>query len=566
MKDKTALYLIKRNPLFYIAFIAFFPLAILSTGYFNSFRFGTWNIDIWSEDFGAYWELYSVALIGIYIFIFFMFFSFEYIYLVKNSGVAECAEAINGGSLKLYKQQYIILIILSFIEFLISLLFFVYAYFRWNILHTEYLIYAVKFAFINVFLISVLASSVGVLICSLLNRVTGYFVMLLISVFQIIVFRFNLSSLVSNSITAKNTYLCEIINIFTSDTDYPIIPQFGYSVQPYKLFTLLFWIVLCVFALVLLSAVKTRNIKKLALSTGSLIVSVICVIGAITPSSRLYINNSYPTSAIVGDIKLVGSQKSEKADFSVLKYDVLLNIKQELSAKVTVSINNKTPGDYKFTLWSAFNVLNITDEKGDELSFSRDGCYITVHGKSKNEKLTFEYKGFSYRFFSNTQGVYLPGHFPYYPLPGFLNVIYENEQGVGFINNQFKNSVEFNVKVLSPLKIFSNLESNGKNEFEGKSTTLYIYGGFVDEKEINGVKVIYPYFDGQSRPNILEQYINIGLENKILKKGDIVFVGPRLISGADERIMLFENGCYVNSVLSLKSDDEYAPVTKPVYF
>ncbi len=566
MKDKTALYLIRRNPLFYIAFIAFFPLAIFSTGYINSFKFGTWNIDIWSEDFGAFWEIYSVALIGVYTFIFFMFFSFEYIHLSKNSGIVECARAITGGNFKLYKQQYITLIIFSFIEFLISLFFFICAYFRWNIEYTEYLVYAIKFSFINVFLISVLGSSIGVLIGSLLSRVTGYFIMLLVSIFEIIVFRFNLTSLTANSGTKLNTYLWEIINIFTSDTDRPIIPQLGYSVQPYKLFTLLFWIGLCVFALALVNVIKTKNIKKLFLNTICLILSVICGIGAITPSSRLYLNNSNPNSAIIGDVKFVGTQKSEKATFSVSKYEVLLNIKQKLSAKVTISIDNKTPGDYKFTLWSAFNVLKVTDEKGNKLSFSRDGCYITIHGKNKNEKLTFEYEGFSHRFFSNSQGIYLPGHFPYYPLPGFLNIIYEDEQGVNFINNQFENHVEFNVKVLSPLKIFSNLNSIGENEFQGKSSTLYIYGGFVDEKEISGVKVVYPYFDGQARPNILKQYINIGLEKEHIKKGDIVFVGPRLTSGTHERIMLFENGCYVNSVLSFESDDEYAPITKPVYF
>lgn len=566
MKDKTALYLIKRNPLFYIAFIVFFPLAIFSTGYINSFGFGTFGIDVWSEDFGAFWEIYSVALIGVYIFIFFMFFSFEYIQLSKNSGVAECARATTGGSFKLYKQQYAVLIAFSFIEFLISLAFFICAYFRWNINYSEYLIYAIKFSFINVFLVSALASSVGVLISILLRRVTGYFVMLLVSVFEIIVFRFNLTSLAANSGMKGNTYLWELINIFNSDTDHPLISQFGYSVQPYKLCTILFWIALCVFALVLVDVIKTGNMKKLTFSAISSVLAVVCIIGAITPSSRLYLNNSNPNSAINGDMKFVGTQKSEKADFSVSKYDVLLDIDQVLSASVTVSIDNKTPGDYKFTLWSAFNVLKVTDEKGDALGFSRDGCYITVHGKNKNEKLTFEYEGFSHRFFSNSQGIYLPGYFPYYPLPGFLNIVHGDERGVNFINNQFENQVEFNVKVRSPLKVFSNLNSNGESEFQGKSATLYIYGGFVDEKEINGVKVVYPYFDGQARSYILKQYINIGLEKGIVKKGDIVFVGPRLTSGTNERIMLFKNGCYVNSVLSFESDDEYAPITKPVYF
>lgn len=566
MKDKTALYLIKRNPLFYIAFIAFFPLAIASTGYVNSFRFGSWNIDIWSEDFGALWEIYSVALIGVYTLIFFMFFSFEYIHLSKNSGIVECGRATAGGNFKLYKQQYIILILFSFIEFLISVFFFICAYFRWNIAYTEYLVYAIEFSFLNVFLISVLGSSIGVLIGILLNRVTGYFAMLLVSVFEIIVFKFNLTSLTSNSSTEFNSYLREIINIFTSDTDRPIISQYGYSVQPYKLFTLLFWIGLCVFALALLNETRTGNYKKIFLSSICLTLSVVCGVCAITPSSRLYLNNSNPYSAINGDIKFVGVQKSEKADFSVSEYDVLLKIKQKLTAKVIVSINNKNPGDYKFTLWSAFNVLKVTDEKGNELDFSRDGCYITVHGKNKKEKLTFEYEGFSHRFFSNSQGVYLPGHFPYYPLPGFLNIVYENERGVNFINNQFKNQVKFNVKVQSPLKIFSNINSVGENEFQGESSTLYLYGGFVDEKEISGVKVIYPYFDGQAKVGILEQYINIGLEKKTVKKGNIVFVGPRLTSGTNERIMLFDNGCYVNSVLSFDSDDEYAPITKPVFF
>ncbi len=287
---------------------------------------------------------------------------------------------------------------------------------------------------------------------------------------------------------------------------------------------------------------------------------------AAVPSSRVCLNSEYMTNSITGDFAVVGAGKTEKANFSVLEYDIKLKIREKLFAETTVCIDNDNPGDYRFTLYSDFDVKSVTDEGGKKLGFSRDGCYITIHGNSKNEKLTFSYSGFSYRFFSNSQAVYLPGHLPYYPLPGFLNVLGSDERGSYFLNNQSQNKVLFNVKVSSPLKIFSNLESSEKNVFTGKASSLYLYGGFVDEKTINSVKVVFSYLDGQARPQLLESCIKTGFEKGLIEVGDTVFVGPSVTATASERIMLFDDGCYLCNVMCFDAYEGYANISEPLYY
>lgn len=186
-------------------------------------------------------------------------------------------------------------------------------------------------------------------------------------------------------------------------------------------------------------------------------------------------------------------QYNEPADFDITSMDIDLKIRNQLKASVTIKVNDTSLDDYKFTLSRYYKIKSIKASDGTELAFDREGDYLTVYNISGNDTLCFMYSGASYIFYSNSQGVFLPAGFAFYPINGFHYVYDLTTQGT--IRPHLSKSVPITLNIDYKNKIFSNLDADENGGYSGIADGITVASGFYKEMEVSGCRVIFKYTD-----------------------------------------------------------------------
>lgn len=244
-------------------------------------------------------------------------------------------------------------------------------------------------------------------------------------------------------------------------------------------------------------------------------------------------------------------QKNEEPNFEITGYDMNFKIKNLLSGDVTVKVDNPNLTEYHFTLYYGYKLKSVTNSNGEKLKYDRDGDYITVHTDASTESFNFKYKGFSQVFYSNSQSSNLLGGFAYYPINGFRYVYSLADQGS--IRTKLSKSVPMSVKVDCGKTMFSNLESTGKNTFEGTSDSLTLVSGFYKEINTDGVRMIYPYYDASED---YETQLKMLIEAKPKYKGKTVILASGSGSSADDRIFTASDQVLATNIATLCDDQQ----------
>ena len=187
------------------------------------------------------------------------------------------------------------------------------------------------------------------------------------------------------------------------------------------------------------------------------------------------------------------ANNDEIANFRVTSYSMKLQIISELDADVTILMEGQGQENYTFTLYHGFIINYITDGCGNNMNYTQNGDYVTVNVPKDQEvsKLIFRYSGWHDSLFSTAQGIYLPGYFCYYPIPG-RRTVYSNGQIV-FAQKQ-PEPCNFSVSVRALCPLFSNLKEENKGLFCGNASTLTIIGGLYQERTINGIRYVLPWW------------------------------------------------------------------------
>jgi len=105
---------------------------------------------------------------------------------------------------------------------------------------------------------------------------------------------------------------------------------------------------------------------------------------------------------------------------TVAHYEVDLDIRSRLSGRVVMTLDEPFLRTPTFTLFRGYHLSSITDAHGRQLDFSREGNHITIltPDQEHTTDFIFEYAGSGYGHYANSQGIFLPGSFPWYPWPG----------------------------------------------------------------------------------------------------------------------------------------------------
>ena len=83
-------------------------------------------------------------------------------------------------------------------------------------------------------------------------------------------------------------------------------------------------------------------------------------------------------------------------------------------------------------------------------------------------------------------------------MPGW-NKIYQNEGEYRYVDNRLKDPARFQIQLHADGKVYSDLQQEGNNLFQGESYGPTLLSGFVGERKLaNGTVFIYPYLDAPS--------------------------------------------------------------------
>ncbi|MBW4827239.1 MAG: ABC transporter permease [Clostridiaceae bacterium] len=466
-------------------------------------------------------------------FVFFTFISYEYLVKIKNDDLLECFSAMDKGKVKLYFSQLVVLIIIVSLITLNIMIYNYVAYFAMNLNSLAYAIHIFLSNFINIFLVSLLGVFIGAVASMYLKRFSAYFLMIVL-VFLISPISEIIPSIFDMGFGINIYPIREIFDILPPNLDWFEEYLYGLPIEPYRWNLLIFWILLLLSFILL----KLTNKKFKYLNFLSIILLSVSLINFhfFNKPSSIMKNNEDPEKSILFDqlyYKFNDVQREEDVNFTISAYNMNIAIDRELHNDMRIFLDEKEAlNSYKFTLYRNYKIEKILNKENETLSFKRDGDYLEIYNPSneKLEEIRILYSGYSPVFYSNSQGILLPGCFPYYPIEGY-KILYSNEQSkyIPIIRND---DVKFNVSVKSNLNICSNLEKDGDNFF-GNSQAMTLIGGFVNEENI-GDNIYYSLFLEKlstdkllNVENLLEPYKNMFLGNeKIDVSNKKIFQSP----------------------------------------
>lgn len=260
--------------------------------------------------------------------------------------------------------------------------------------------------------------------------------------------------------------------------------QYGLQTEDVRLYLQLFWLLL-IFAF-LIWTYKNNGWKKI-ISPFCFGAAVVMGVMAHGPASVYRLDESW--NGIFADFIYyeedgIDILNEEETDYYISKYDLDVDIKNQLLVSGKLSLQSKIPRDeFVLTLYHGYKVKELKAE-GIEVIYEQNEDRITMKFPEKisNCNLTIQYEGDSGKYYSNSQAVLLPGYFPWYPMAGqkqvFVQYPYYNG-GNGYNPYNRISEAEFELKIHLSCDFVTNLEEKGDNLFIGKSDSVSIIGGNI---------------------------------------------------------------------------------------
>ncbi len=427
-------------------------------------------------------------------FLFFVAISYEFSVRIKRDYCEEVISSIHHGK---RKEQCACIGILLFQLLTLCVIF---GCCIW--LHGEHSGELLHFIFrlvtIHVFLLNLYAILLGNVFSRIFSRIQAYGAIVLLYVLYSPIFVSILDGASSSRPVLYGIADCLAIysHDYLSNSNY----YYLYSVENVNIVRILIWITLCLGIGILFN----QKGKKRMYAIPILCACTFFVTLFASPNSavRLDVEPSVQDPMQGDDIYYRTTMDCRKnkpykdADFKIKSYYAKFSMHNELEAKVVVEIDKVRSENLDFTLYHGYRLNRVEDEKGNKVLFSQNGDYINF--KCSTKKIVFYYKGCCKRFYSTSQGAFLPGNLAYYPMPGKRKV-YIIELGYwGPAVENIGYLVRFDVYVDIDKKVACNLNCVGTKHFRGESDGLTIFASdFLTEMKVGKCRVITSRLGGE---------------------------------------------------------------------
>ncbi|MCD8142467.1 MAG: hypothetical protein LUD83_04215 [Clostridiales bacterium] len=386
--------------------------------------------------------------------------------------------------------------------------------------------YLLKCSLLNLFFVMTIGLLLGVLLARLCTRYAAYGIIFLITALVAFLGEFLAAAVSAVSSSQLDAYpLFDLFSICAPDLNWVTDAVYGVPMEGYRWDKAIFWLsVLSISCVCLLSAKQGKR-------TGRRIICVVC--SAMALCSLWNYGQSGNDSYLLKDDSYAARTsrtfdadwyyyhysedaviREEEAAFQVESYALDFSIRRRLKATATLTLSGSPEnGTYSFTLYHGYVVTGVTDQAGNDLPYTRAGDYLEVTC-APVDGMVISYEGTGGKYYSNSQGIALPGYFAYYPMAGCL-ALWESSSGSMKVNTDFETK-EFTVTVDSGLHILSNLDETGEHTFSGTAQTVTLIGGLVEERELDGVSYLCqvmgesPYYGApnsfRTPVSLLEEY------------------------------------------------------------
>lgn len=502
-------------------------------------------------------QLYCISL---------SFIAYDYLSEIKHYSIQEMLSAINSSILKISAGEILILSGFAFIFSCLSGWITFFLCVKYKMISIPVFIYIIKNTIINLFFPCVISILIGASLSRMPLRLLSYFIIIMINTFSGIVGLQILENL-PTTVGEKFFKIYDIISFTPLNITWAPNYSFGFTIQDYHVEHLISFIffLLCVVTL----TIAAYNKKKRGfIHIGFMVLSIILFCISIAPASKLCMTDSYTSSddALFSDSRYysLADTKEKQPNFNIVKYELSFSIHRQLSCTATLELSEHNLNEYYFTLYHGYEVCAVYDDDHNALSFSQDGDYIIVHNNLSGTitNLIIEYEGYAPRYYSNEQGMCLPGFFPYYPHAGFYSVF--DDGSSSFAVDPMTNESEFDVIVKNYSNtVFSNLSEIDHCHFYGKTNALTLVSGFYSSYLCKGIEIIVPSLDPMDgNTDIIDSNINQLLsENDIKSIKKIIVVPPLNQLSEDEQYCIFSDHMIARQIFMIS--DAYERISIP---
>ena len=469
-------------------------------------------------------------------FLFFMLASYEFFYQIKKHHLQETVAISRMGLLG--EKLYGILLFLVLDLVITACVFFVsmWSTTKWlGFFSREYFWLLIKLFVVQHFLTYAFAVLLGVLASTITSRVVSCSMMMAVfSCFSRVLFPVLITFADSSE---PATHVVDILGIMGRNYVELSDMFYEYTTEAVNTQRILFWLFLCLFILLL----RLTKGKYRWTAYGSLLCAAVCFCLYIQPSGERYcgstswnINNEqdYYYELFFSGKKEYGyetpeehkgiGRKYKEADFKALSYTGDLTIQRILAADIEIEVDREQLPEYRFTLYHAYHLKKVQDADGNDLSFEQDGDHVLVKvGEGQQTKrIRFVYTGYSQRNVTTSQAIYLPGNFPYLPMPGWQEYAKEvvgNARTIAYDVKGLGYPTDFSLSVHTKQKVYSNLSEEQPHTFVGRSEGVTLIASpFMRTVKIQKATLCYSYLSGLFRQ---ENYkVTIAEYEKVLQK------------------------------------------------
>lgn len=502
----------------------------------------------------------QLGVLGI---LFFSISSYEMMSLSHRMGCSEAISAQCGAHNKLCLAHFFVQTIALLVWSLFLLIWHFVRYSLSSSVYTPYYIHIAK----SVFLYCIIPCLVAILLgCSIskANRPLAYSIIILFVILS--------SSLPSRLFSWYQSgdfsfaRFHDWFQLAVPNSNWVSDAVYGIGLEESRFVIAGFWVLfLCAIALKVLAE---RVTLKLKISTFALV--ALAAIFAVSYASRhsdyIMYKDDRPDGIVYSEYNYRMDNTTTilpaSANYAIESYDMQFDIGKSLSCCTSIFFEHNSLSEYAITLYHGYAIENVCDLDGTPLKYSRNTDYITVYSANPLRGLRITYSGKSAKYYANSSAVMLPGYFPYYPMPGYLQVWDSTTNS--FLPITDLPETHFDVSVRSNLGIFSNLSSIEANTFSGRATSVTLYAGLVDELEIDNTRYIFSPLSGQEiglSSNLLSaQWDDIanmlGIDEELTITGKTVFYQPftiRSASGNNESVVVLDDHILLCD-LSISSD------------
>ena len=440
----------------------------------------------------------------VYVFLLFLFLAFDYFREVPDANIDETLKA-NKNCLKQDLVQALVMLLVVLVYAFWFLIMHIACHISDGTYTTQVLFYYFRLTGTYYILDGIVAILAGWLFARNAGKIIGYI--------ELIVFAFIVSPIMSSQFENYSyfvkwiTYICKI---------FLLMPQGANSIEVYCMPMAgllvaargIFWIGVFSGTLAIYFLQHRRNEKRHKPAYYlSVLASVICAIWGLIysglPASYYCSDNFISNDDDQWRYTIEGVKQEEReADFQIISYDMDLKLGRQMRATVTCVPSDGGLDSYAMTLYRLYQVDSVIDENGDALEYQQDENTLLIYGQEDGiRSFTLKYHGGptgASCLYNNWYAINLPGWFPYYPVPGW-NKIYQNEGEYRYVDNRLKDPARFQIQLHADGKVYSDLQQEGNNLFQGESYGPTLLSGFVGERKLaNGTVFIYPYLDAPS--------------------------------------------------------------------